>query len=250
MQVFPCWLGRSTRPIPSRLQSASILQVESIGLLSPIRSGLWLGSKPRESAESGSASKTPTKVDATRKLPTSPSLLPPRRFRLRQNIEPQRRSLEQFGLRVLEEVAQLRLGVEHGRYVGDRRRLNRAILFEKFMESLAGGKPQIVTTAKVATCEALEHRLQLRVGLIIAFLDHVAQWRRKRRIYFSGERVRAARPRNRAEPRRQIVSSPSPSSWEVFCLAVDIAAATGKAEQQVEVCLVENAFLAAPKFLL
>ena len=51
--------------------------IESIGVLSPIRSGLCVGSKPRDSAESGSASKTPTKVDATRKLPTSPSLLPP-----------------------------------------------------------------------------------------------------------------------------------------------------------------------------
>ena len=46
--------------------------IELIGLLSLIRSGLWLGVKPRDSAESGSARRTPTKVDATRKLPTSP----------------------------------------------------------------------------------------------------------------------------------------------------------------------------------
>jgi hypothetical protein len=51
--------------------------IESIALLSLIRSGLWPGSKPRDSAESGSASRTPMKVDATRKLPTSPRRLPP-----------------------------------------------------------------------------------------------------------------------------------------------------------------------------
>ena len=110
-------------------------------------------------------------------------------------------------------------------------RLNRAILFEKFMESLAGGKSQIVTTAEVAACKVLEQLLQRRpsasslpsLTIVSNGGASAVSILRATRAGCPSVASCGATPTNRVQSMTQFLGS--------FLFAVKSTAATGKLEQ-------------------
>ena len=127
--------------------------------------------------------------------------------------------------------------------------LNRAILLEMVMERLAGRKPQIIATAEVAACEIFEQCLQLRVGLVIAFLDHRSQWRRKCGIYFAGNPGRLTiRGVVRSDPDKSCpVHDPV---FGKFFVSRKSTAPTGKPNNNSRDAFGRNPLPGRPKFLL